>query len=137
MSVKFDDAYLKAFEELKGMLVSATIIVAQDCKEQFELLCGTSDGAIGIVFGQRMNNVFHSIYYVKKTLTPTQINYIMTKKELLVIVRAFDKFGAYLVGTKVIVYTDHSTVRYLFEKKNAKTSPIHWVLLLMEFDLET
>ena len=49
---------------------------------------------------------------------------------------AFDKFRSYLVGTKVIVYTDHSAIKYLVEKKDAKPRLIRWVLLLQEFNLE-
>nr|XP_016496113.1 PREDICTED: uncharacterized protein LOC107815110 [Nicotiana tabacum] len=43
---------------------------------------------------------------------------------------------SYLIGSKVIVYTDHATIRYLIEKKESKPRLIHWVLLLQEFDLE-
>ena len=46
------------------------------------------------------------------------------------------KFHSYLLGTRVIVYVDHSALRYLMEKKDAKTRLIHWVLLLQEFDFE-
>ena len=49
---------------------------------------------------------------------------------------AFDKFRAYLIGTKVIVFTDHSAIKYLISKKDAKPRLIRWVLLLQEFDLE-
>ena len=49
---------------------------------------------------------------------------------------AFDKFIAYLVGTKVIVYTDHSVIMYLILKKCTKPRLIRWILLLQEFDLE-
>nr|XP_033517144.1 uncharacterized protein LOC117281413 [Nicotiana tomentosiformis] len=110
MSFKFDDACLKAFEELKKKLVSAPIIVAPDWNEPFELVCDANDGAIGAVLGQRRRKIFHSIYYASKTLTPAQINYTVTEKELLVVVWAFDKFRAYLVGTKVIVYTYHAAI---------------------------
>jgi hypothetical protein len=41
-----------------------------------------------------------------------------------------------LVGTKVIVYTDHAALKYLLTKKNAKPHLIRWILLLQEFDLE-
>ena len=41
-----------------------------------------------------------------------------------------------MIGSKVIVYTDHSTLRYLFAKKEAKPRLLHWILLLQEFDLE-
>ena len=40
------------------------------------------------------------------------------------------------MGTKVIVYTDHATLKYLLTKKDAKPRLIRWILLLQEFDLE-
>ncbi|XP_022859548.1 uncharacterized protein LOC111380266 [Olea europaea var. sylvestris] len=43
---------------------------------------------------------------------------------------------SYLVGSKVIVYTDHATLKYLLTKKDAKPRLIRWVLLLQEFDIE-
>ena len=49
---------------------------------------------------------------------------------------AFDKFIAYLVGTKVTVYTDHAAIKHLISKKNTKPRLIKWILLLQEFDLE-
>ena len=60
----------------------------------------------------------------------------MTDQELHAIVFAFEKFHSYLLGTRVIVHTDHSIVRYLMAKKHAKPRLIHWVLLLQEFDFE-
>ena len=49
---------------------------------------------------------------------------------------AFEKFHSYLLGTRVIVHTDHSTLRYLMAKKYVKSRLISWVLLLQEFDFE-
>ncbi|XP_070011436.1 uncharacterized protein [Nicotiana sylvestris] len=43
---------------------------------------------------------------------------------------------SYLIGSKLIVCTNHATLRYLIEKKESKPRLIHWVLLLQEFDLE-
>ena len=58
------------------------------------------------------------------------------KKELMAIVFAIDKFRSYLVEAKVIIYTDHTALKYLLTKKNAKPRLISWILLLQEFDLE-
>ena len=65
-----------------------------------------------------------------------QLNYATTEKELLAVFFAIDKFRSYLVGAKVIVYTDHAALKYFLTKKNAKPCPIRWILLLQEFDLE-
>ncbi|CAL9019003.1 unnamed protein product, partial [Prunus brigantina] len=57
-------------------------------------------------------------------------------KELLAVVFALEKFRSYLVGSKVIVYSDHAALRFLLTKKDAKPRLIRWILLLQEFDLE-
>ena len=65
-----------------------------------------------------------------------QLNYATTEKELLAVVFAIDKFRSYLVGAKVIVYTNHAALKYPIAKKDAKPRLIRWMLLLQEFDLE-
>jgi hypothetical protein len=52
------------------------------------------------------------------------------------VVFTIENFISYLVGTKVIVYTDHAALKYLLVKKDAKPCLIRWILLLQEFDLE-
>ena len=83
-------------------------------------MCDASDFAIGAVLGQRRNKVFHPIYYASQTLTGAQWNYTVIEKELLAIIFTFVKFRSYLVGTKVAVYTNHSVIKYLLAKKDAK-----------------
>ena len=70
------------------------------------------------------------------TLTDPQLNYATTEKELLAVVVVMAKFRSYLVGAKVIVYTDHAALKYLLTKKDAKPRLIRWIMLLQEFDLE-
>nr|GFB30907.1 reverse transcriptase domain-containing protein [Tanacetum cinerariifolium] len=53
---------------------------------------------------------------------------------MLAVVYAFEKFRSYLIINKSIVYTDHSALKYLFSKKDAKVRLLHWILLLQEFD---
>ena len=69
-------------------------------------------------------------------MNDAQLNYATTEKELLAIVFAFVKFRPYLIGNKVIVHIDHSAIKYLMTKKDAKPRLIRWVLLLQEFGLE-
>ena len=56
----------------------------------------------------------------EEVIQDTQMNYATTEKELLAVVFALDKFRSYLVGAKIIVYTDHAAIRYLLTKKDAK-----------------
>ena len=70
------------------------------------------------------------IYYASKLLDDAQINYNTTEKELLAILYAFDKFRAYFVGQKVFVYSDHTSVKYLLSKKDAKPRLLRWIPML-------
>ena len=76
------------------------------------------------------------VYYASKKLNEAQRNYTTTEKELLVVVYALDKFCAYLLGAEIIIFTNHSSLKYLLTKKNANARLIRWVLLLQEFNLK-
>jgi hypothetical protein len=93
-------------------------------------MCDASDYAIGAVLGQRKEGRVHAVYYASKTLSGAQFNYATTEKKLLAVVFAFEKFRSYIVNLKVIVYTDHATIKYLLAKKEAKSRLIRWILLL-------
>ena len=126
----------KSFEELKFHLTTAPIVRAPNWQLPFEVMCDASDLAIGAVLGQREDGKPHVVYYASKTLNEAQRNYTTTEKELLAVVYALDKFRAYLVGADIVIFTDHSALKYLLTKKNAKARLIRWVLLLQEFNLQ-
>ncbi|KAL1193550.1 putative mitochondrial protein [Cardamine amara subsp. amara] len=58
------------------------------------------------------------------------------RRNCLLVVFAFEKFRPYLVGSKVVVHTDHSALKYLMQKKDSKPRLLRWILLLREFDIE-
>ncbi|GJT59203.1 reverse transcriptase domain-containing protein [Tanacetum coccineum] len=126
---------IHAFELFKRRLYEASILVVPDWNLPFELMCDASDFAIGAVLGQRRSKHFQPIHYASKTMTEAQIHYTTTEKEMLAVVYAFEKFWPYLVLSKSIVYTDHSALKYLMNKQDAKPRLLRWVLLLQEFDI--
>ncbi|GKB42849.1 reverse transcriptase domain-containing protein [Tanacetum coccineum] len=103
----FSKECIEAFEILKKKLTEAPILVAPDWDLPFEIMCDASDFAVGAVLGQ----------------------------QLLAVVYAFEKFRSYLVLSKTIVYTDHSALKYLLAKQDAKPRLLWWILLLQEFDV--
>jgi hypothetical protein len=105
---------------LKKAHISAPVIYPPDWHLPFEIMCDASDYAVGAVLGQSKDKKHYAISYASKTLTGLQLNYITTEKELLTMVFAIKKFRSYLVGAKVIVYTDHAALKYLLTKKDAK-----------------
>jgi hypothetical protein len=116
----FNDECHRAFQILKKALISALVIQPPDWTLPFEIMCNASDYAVGTVLGQTKDKKHYAISYASETMTGAQLNYTTTEKELLVVVFAIDKFRSYLVGAKVIVYTDHAALKYLITKKDAK-----------------
>ena len=131
-----DDSCKAAFEEIKIRLVQAPIMAAPEWDQGFEIMCDVSDFAMGAVLGQRKEKIFRAIYYASRTFNEAQENYSTTEKKMLAIVFACEKFRPYILGSHIIVHTDHAAIKYLMSKKEAKPRLIRWVLLLQEFDLE-
>nr|GEZ98596.1 reverse transcriptase domain-containing protein [Tanacetum cinerariifolium] len=100
--VLFSKECIESFKTLKKKLTEAPILVAPDWDLPFEIMCDASEFAVGAVVGQQ--------------------------KELLAVVYAFEKFRPYLVLSKTIVYTDHSALKYLLAKQDAKPRLL-WICL--------
>ena len=99
-------------------------------------MCDAFDYAIGVVLGQQVDKFSHVIFYFSKTLNDAQLNYSTTKKELLAVVFTLDTFRLYLIGSKVLIFSDHAALKYLLTKKDVKARLIRWILLLHESNLE-
>ncbi|KAF8100603.1 hypothetical protein N665_0220s0007 [Sinapis alba] len=116
----FTQECLKAFEKIKTALITELAVQAPDWDLSSEIMCDASDFAVGAILGQKKEKKLHVVYYTK----------------LLAIVFAFKKFRQYLVGSKVVVDTDHATLKCLMQQKDAKPRLLRWILLLQEFDTE-
>ncbi|RVX04797.1 Transposon Ty3-I Gag-Pol polyprotein [Vitis vinifera] len=103
--------FIKDFSKIAKPL--SPIMRAPNWELPFEVMCDSSDYAIGAVLGQREDGKPYVIYYASKSLNDAQRNYTTTEKELLVVVYALDKFRAYLIGF-----------------------PLWWILLLQKFNLQ-
>nr|GEV17011.1 reverse transcriptase domain-containing protein [Tanacetum cinerariifolium] len=116
----FSKECIESFNTLKKKLTKAPILVALDWDLPFEIMCDASDYIVGAILGKRKTKHFQPIHYASKTMTDAQAHYTTTEKELLVVVYDFEKFRPYLVLSKTIVYTDHSDLKYLLAKQDAK-----------------
>jgi len=71
-------------------------------------MCDASDYTVGAVLRQRKWKNLHVITYASCILDKSQCNYHTTEKEFFVVVFALENFKSYLLGTKVVVFTDHA-----------------------------
>ncbi|GJR43447.1 reverse transcriptase domain-containing protein [Tanacetum coccineum] len=115
----FSKDCIDAFQTLKKKLTEAPILVVPDWNLPFELMCDASDFAIGAVLGQRKMKHFQPIHYASKTMTEAQIHYTTTVRKWLAMCM-FEKVSAHICPYPKIVYTDHSALKYLMNKQDAK-----------------
>ena len=115
-----DEEGKRAFTMLKQALIEAPILQSPNWDLTFEIMCDASDYVVGAVLGQRLDKKPTAICYASKSLIEAQINYTTTEKELMAMIYALEKFRAYILESKIIIYTDHVALKYLLSKKEAK-----------------
>ena len=91
-------------------MIKAHIMATPDWNKEFEIMCDANDYAMGAVLGQRANKTFKIIYYASKTFNEAQENYSTIEKEMLAMVFACEKLMPYILGSHVIVHTNHATI---------------------------
>ena len=112
-----DEEGKRAFTMLKQALIEAPILQISNWDLPFEIMCDASNYAVGVVLGQRLDKKPATICYASKTLIEAQINYTTMEKELLAVVYALEKFRPYILGSKIIIYTDHAALNTCSPRK--------------------
>ena len=108
----FDESYQYAFEDIRSRLVEAPIMAKPDWNKEYEIMCDANDYAMGAVLGQKIEKMFRAIYYANKTFNEAQETYSTTEKKMLAMVFACEKFRPYILGSHVIIHTDHAAIKY-------------------------
>ncbi|RDY10469.1 Retrovirus-related Pol polyprotein from transposon 17.6, partial [Mucuna pruriens] len=116
----FNKECIQAFEELKTRLTSTPILQASNWELPFELIrwAGTRDRLCISNHGPSPDK----LYDHRERATGNSI--------------CLEKFRSYLLGSRVIVFSDHVALKYLLKKPDVKPRLIWWMLLLQEFDIE-
>nr|GFB86867.1 DNA-directed DNA polymerase [Tanacetum cinerariifolium] len=78
----FSNECIQAFRTLKDKLTEASILIAPNWDQPFELMCDASDYVVGAVLGQRIEKHFRLIHYASKTMNQAEANYTTTEKEM-------------------------------------------------------
>nr|GEX49224.1 hypothetical protein [Tanacetum cinerariifolium] len=141
MMAIFHDMIEKTMKEKSHFMVKEGIVIGHKISKQgievdkakVDVITKIPQPTTVKVLGQCQDKHFRPIHYASKTMTEAKSNYTTTKKEMLAVVYAFEKFRSYLILNKSIVYTDHFAIKYLFAKKDSKVRLHRWVLLLQEF----
>ena len=124
----------EAFEELKKRLVSPPILAMPNDDGPFVLDCDACDTSIGSVLSQVQKGEERVIAYAGRILTRSELNYCVTRKELLAVVYFVQQFKQYLLGRKFVICTDHSALSWLQKTPEPIGQNARWLEILGEYD---
>jgi len=95
---------------------------------------GASDVAVGAVLSQRLDGIERPIAFFSRVMNVTQRNYCTTRRELLAVICALQHFRHYLLGNKIVLRTDHHSLKWLQTFKRPEGILARWVETVAEFD---
>eukprot|EP00253_Pinus_taeda_P033590 PITA_33590 len=124
-----------AFQDLKKLVSTALVLRGPNWDFPFQISSDASDTTIGAVLGQEEDKKPYAIYYIRKNVSPAELNYTVTEKEFLAVIHSVNKFRHYITRYPIILYTDHSTIKYLVNKPLTNGRITRWLILFQEFDI--
>ncbi|KAK4472189.1 hypothetical protein MN116_000493 [Schistosoma mekongi] len=114
---------IKAFEQLKEMLSSATLLSRRDTNASLALMTDASDTAVGAVLQQFINGQWEPLSFFSRCLNTSQTRYSTFGRELLAVYLAIKHFRHMLEGFAFAIFTDHKPLKKAFITKHDNYSP--------------
>ncbi|KAI3673055.1 hypothetical protein L6452_39165 [Arctium lappa] len=122
----------KVFRTLQKKLCEAPILSLPEGSENFVVYSDASKMGLGCVLMQRGK----VITYVSRQPKVHENNYPTHDLELAAIVFALKLWQHYFYGTKCTLYTDHKSLKYVFDQKEMNIRKRRWIELLKNYDCE-
>jgi hypothetical protein len=122
----------KSFQELKRRLTTAPVLILPDPKESFVVYCDASKMGLGGVLMQRGQVVA----YASRQLKVHERNYPTHDLELAAVVFVLKVWRHYLYGSRFKVFSDHKSLKYLFDQKELNMRQRRWLEFLKDYDFE-
>ena len=124
----------KSFDTLKIKLTSSPILAMPTDSCDFILDTDACDRSLGAVLSQVQNGVERVIAYASRSLDRREMNYCITRKELLAVVFSVKYFRQYLLGRHFEIRTDHAPLTWLRRTPDPVGQQARWLEILEEYD---
>jgi hypothetical protein len=126
----------EAFVKLKQALSSSQVLIAPDFHSPFIIQTDASDYAVGVCLAQIKDGYERPIAFASRKLSVTQRKWSTIEKESYAVIFALQRFEHYLLGAKILLYTDHNPLKYLTACAPNNSKLTRWALALQQFDIE-
>lgn len=133
----WDEIAQKYFDALKHALTHAPLLHPPNYNQDYFLYLAASHSTIGMVLVQEDEfGTEHVIYYLSRTLNPTELKYSHVEKLALAAVQAVQRFRHYILLCKTTVISDCNSMIYILTKQLLGGKYSKSIVILQEFDLE-
>lgn len=133
---KWEEDEEKHFVNIKTKFCNDVVLRYPNKEKTFYIQTDASDFALGAILSQIDDDGQQGVLqFASRTLKGAEVGYFTTEKELLAIVWALQKFRSYILGSKIIVRTDHHALTFLRECKLAHARLTRWTLAIQDYDI--
>ena len=133
---KWDDKCEESFNALKQRLVALPILAYPTRTGKFILQTDSSGYGIGAILSQEQEGREVVIVYGSKTLSKSQQNYCTTMRELYAVVHFMRYYKHYLMGRHFEIHTDHASLVWIKNFKDADGMLSRWLSIIDTFDFK-
>ena len=123
----------ESFRKIKNLFKETPVLRYPTRDGHFILDTDASNKCIGAALSQVQDGEEVPIAFASNTMNKGQRNYCTTKRELLAVVVYTKKFKHFLWGSDFTLRTDHSSLRWLLNFKDAEGMIGRWLAHLSEF----
>ena len=102
---------------MKTYLTSEPILLHPNFSYPFVLRTDASIDGLGAVLSQVINNEERIILYIIRNVQPNKKNWSIQQLEALGIIWACETVRPYIIGTRVLIITDHKSLQWLKRQK--------------------
>lgn len=122
-----------AFLTLRNALISAPVLAMPNDTDEYILDTDAGNHSIGAVLSQIQDGTERVIAYASRSLDKREMNYCITRKELLAIVYSLKYFKQYLMGRHFKIRTDHAPLTWLRRTPDPIGQQARWLEQMEEY----
>jgi hypothetical protein len=131
------EIHTEAFNTLKQRLSEAPVLAFPRKQGMYILDTDASHETVGAVLSQMHNGEEKVIAYASHALSKHELQYCVTRKELLAVYKYVKHFQHYLIGQKFLIRTDHRALTWMLNWRKPNTSQYcSWIAELENYDFD-
>ena len=129
--------HTEAFDKLKERLTQTPILSFPRKQGMYVLDTDASHETVGAVLSQMQDGEERVIAYASHALTKHEVQYCVTRKELLAVYKYVKHFQHYLLGKNFLIRTDHRALTWMLNWRKPNTSQYcSWIAELENYDFD-